>query len=403
MQNIQNQLPTLRKSLDSVSLYELYESHWPFVMRQQCIEKYDTSGVIGVHFKEWPDNPLEYFIPREAPYYVQIPVKLIYSCKTYNRTSHISYDNCIKQLDYAGDKFDIDGSELITIFFDRKRNKFRVTRGNHRCLMKLLVDGPNATICCRLIPHHEDLEDDEMLTLEAGNFNQDNQVTGMTNQHKYKGLLFHDIEKGYGSYLELYKFLDSCTPKIGIAGTNLEAVIEVDAYRAVAIMMTEFKAPENSLGDRDMFLRKVIETQAKYAMKEGTKLSATLLRALAYFLTSFSVTIDKINKDNKIDAWQEFMEYIFVGRKNLIPAFVNLTQADLIKGNTRVRVPQYHVATIATLFNEFVLSNDIKITKGHKVAISTNNKQWKRMLLDAPPQYHNMINSNLSNIYTCQC
>ena len=75
-------------------------------------------------------------------------------------------NNYLPNLEYRGG-FNLVGFEAITVFYDRSRGIVRVSRGNHRDLMKLLTDGEYATIPGKLIPHDATASDDEMLLIEA--------------------------------------------------------------------------------------------------------------------------------------------------------------------------------------------------------------------------------------------
>ena len=338
-------------------------------------------------------------------YLVQIPCKLVQSCDTYNRTGEISSDQCVFNLEYSGG-FKVN-CEPIRVYFDRKGGGIiRVTRGNHRNLKAMLSMGEDAQICGKLIPHEVTSSDEEMLLIEAEDFDEDNQFLGMTKTMKFKGQLFHDYKNPNENpwAKEMYEFLDSCNPSIGIAGTNVEAKIELDAFGAIKTMMAKYE--DTSSLDPNSFLRNILETQAKYAITGGgtkTYLSATLTKALASFKKNFHVEITRVKDLNKVDVWSDFMEYIFVNRSKILPMMKNLTQADLIKGNSSVRIPEFHVATLATLFNEYVAMNQLQHDKRKTVAISTTTTSWKKMLENnVKPYFHNIVNQKLSNLLAVQ-
>ena len=403
-----SEIQSLKKSLETENLYELYKKAWTQEFRDKAREKYSVVGSLDEEFIPWPKDPMAVFTTDKGRYNVQIPCNLIESCPTYNRTMDISFELCVFNLDYADNTFDLDGTEVITVYFDRKRGVFRTSRGNHRTLMKLLAEGDDATICCKLFPHDISLSDDEMLLIEATNFDQDNQFLGMTKTMKFKGHLFHDLatsnkEKSNWAK-ELYLFLDSCNPKIGISGTNLDAEIELDAFGAVKHMLKEYYEPGTL--EPNSFLKDVLESQAKYAKQingDRTYLSATLTRALAYFKKQFQTEIERVGERNNINVWDAFLKYIFTERGAMLPMFSNLKQADLIKGNSLVRITEYHVATLATLFNEFVSMKQLKHHNQKSAAITTTTKSWKQMLEnEVKPYFHTIVNSNLGVIYSPQ-
>tara|TARA_Y100000590_G_C15672310_1_gene996712 strand:+ start:193 stop:1425 length:1233 start_codon:yes stop_codon:yes gene_type:complete len=398
---------SLKKSIESVSLFDLYKDYWSVDFCNKALERFSSIGKVDESvYQPWPDDPMATFTTDKDEYYVQIPCKIIESCDTYNRTSEISFDSCVKHLEYRGG-FNLVGFEAITVFYDRSRGIVRVSRGNHRNLMKLLTDGEYATIPGKLIPHAVTASDEEMLLIEAENFDEDNQFHGMTKTMKYKGELLHEFNKEVNEpwARDLYDFLDSCTPRIGIASTNEEAEVELDSFGAVKQMRKEYGEKFSNQKDPDNFLREILESQAKHVINGNSKvqqLSATLARALAKFRHQFTIEIDRVSDRNHIDAWEQFLEYIFSERKKLLPMMENMTQAELIKGNSMIRLTEYHVATLATLFNEFVTMKQLKHHNGKTSCISTTTKAWEKMLEKVQPHFHAIINQNLSTILSPQ-
>jgi len=398
---------SLKTTIESVLLFDLYKDRYSVDFRNKALERFFCIGEVDESiYQLWPDDPMTTFTTDKDEYYVQIPCKIVRSLETYNRTLEISFDACVSFLEYKGG-FNLTGFEAITVFFDRKRNVIRTSRGNHRTLMKLLTDGENATIPCKLIPHEDDTLDDDMILIEAANFDEDNQFLGMTKTMKFKGALLHEftnkVKKPWAR--DLYNFLDSCTPRIGIASTNEKAKIELDGFGAVKRMREEYSEKFSNQLDPDKFLREILESQAKYAINGNSKvqqLSATLARALAKFRHEFETEIDRVSDKNHIDAWEQFLEYIFSERKKVLPMMENLTQGEIVKGNSMVRLVEYHIATLATLFNEFVTMKQLKHHNGKLYCISTTTKSWETMLEKVPPHFHHMINQNLTNILSPQ-
>lgn len=389
-----SEVQSLKKSLESVYLIDLYTQAWTKDFRTKALEKYPTIGEIDEEiYKSWPEDPMATFIPGKE-YLVQIPCKLIQSCDTYNRTLEISFDKCVANLEYSGG-FKLN-SEIIRVYYDRKNNGIvRVTRGNHRTIMDLLAQGADVNICAKLIPHDVTASDVDMLLIEADDFDEDNQFLGMTKTMKFKGQLLHDIKSPNDNAwaIDLYEFLDSCNPKIGIAQTNSEAKVELDGFGVVKNLMVKYN--DNS------FLKDILETQAKYSTTTGgssTYLSATLTKALASFKSNFMKEIDRVSEVNNIDAWDEYLDYVFNKRNTILPIVPNLTQADLVKGNSLVRIPEFHVATLATLFNEFVKVRQLNHHDGKKDAISVGTKSWQKMLKDnVSPLFHAFVNQKLTS------
>ena len=412
--------PTLRTSLDSVSLVSLYQQFWSDQDRRDKRERYSVTGTVD--FDEWKPFPFknykEYFTDPSRTYQVMFPVNLIDSCPSYNRTEVISPESCDHNLKYAGNKFNFDNTEAITIFYDPINNKFRTTRGNHRTLMMMLAEGTDALIQAKVKVHYPDATEDEMLMREADNFDADNQFNGMTNQQKFKGQLFHELS-GVGEDTwakDLYDFLNGCNPKIGIANMNTEAEIEIDAYAQLRKLLPLYK-DEGALGSlENSFMREIIESVAKYgtSSKDG-QIRMTLIRSMAEFKSKFKSTLSRValkneskfgkDKTASLSAlWKDFMIYIFEGRGEIpLPLFQKLTQKELIRSNSAVRVTEYHIATLATLFNEYVSMNQLKY-HGNKethgsAAISETDSAWKKMLETVPKNLHSMVNGNLKAFF----
>jgi hypothetical protein len=397
---------SLRKTIDSISLLDVYNSKWSQEYRDKAQEKYEVKDKCDTSvYGSWPEDPMATFVPREHPYLVQIPCNLIRSSSTYNRTSQINIKDCVSHLDYAGGAFIHKGSEPITVFYDRKNGGIiRTTRGNHRTLMKFLVEGENATIWGRVIPHDVSENDEAMLLTEAENFDQDNQFTDMNKHMKFKGQLFHEFTGAVESKdmwaRPLYDFLDQCNPSIGVSDTNQHAKINIDGFGAIKTMKTEYY--EEGTVDPDSFLREILETQCKFAFNGNDKgtINATLTRALCKFKSFFGSVIKNVDKANDCNSWNQWMNYMFNERGNFHahPKIRNLTQEELTKGNSQVRIPEYFVAILATLYNEFVAvkgyvpGDKRKKTKdGDDSDVITSSSQPFNNLLEKVPQHFRSI------------
>ena len=224
---------SLQKTLNTKSLYDMYLEFWSKEKRDEFRAKFSVDGENPEKFEAFPENPETYFVPRNEPYAVSIPCKLIESCPDYNRTNQIDFHSCVKNLEKYGNKFiceaaDEDGNP-IQIWYDSKRGVFRTTRGNHRKIMKLLASGIDANIESYIKVHDVNATDDEMFMKEATSFDSDNQQKGQTKGSLFKGKLFNAISNPDAPQwpVELYDYLNSLPTPIGIAETNKNAHIQI--------------------------------------------------------------------------------------------------------------------------------------------------------------------------------
>jgi hypothetical protein len=408
---------SLRKTIKSVSLLDVYQntSKWSQEYRDKSQEKYEVIDKCDTSvYVPWPEDPMATFIPKEHSYLVQIPCNLIRSCPTYNRTSHINFKDCSSHLDYAGGAFIHKGSEPITVFYDRKNGGIlRTTRGNHRILMKFLVEGENATIWGRIIPHDVSVSNEDMILTEAENFDQDNQFTGMDKHMKFKGQLFHEftgaVEEKDMWARPLYDFLDECNPSIGVSDTNENAKVNIDGFGAIKSMKTEHRE-EGSI-EPDLFLRDILETQCRFAFNGSGKgtINATLTRALCKFKKIFGKVFKDVDAANECNSWNLWMNYMFNERNSLHthPKIRNLTQEELTKGNSQVRIPEYFVAILATLYNEFVAIKGYDPGDGRKKTkegddsdvITSSSVPFLELLNGVPQHFRSMVRDRCSYMY----
>lgn len=410
---------SLRKTLHTKSLHQLYLENWSKEERDKHRASLSVSGANPDKFKPFPSDPSSYFRydkDMSQPYTVSIPCKLIESCPDYNRTNFINYEDCVKNLKKYGNKFICEADEAsgnpIVVWYDSKRDKFRVVRGNHRTIMKLLTDGDDATIEAYVKVHNPTHSDDDIFNAEATTFDVDNEQTGQNKQSRFKGQLLNAISNPSADRwpIELYEYLDNLETPIGIADTNKDALVTLDGFTQISNTMKEIKDDTN-LSDPYEPLSEVLNGLVRYAIpenREGKKcgtVNATLVEHMRLFKKYFKREINAVSKDNNINAFDKFLEYIFKERHKENSLFDKLNQQELVKNSTKIREMSYYVASLCTLFNEFVKANDLK--KGHEMKdthgtqiIKDSGASWTGMIANVKnADFHVAIRSRLGKIY----
>ena len=141
---------------------------------------------------------------------------------------------------------------------------------------------------------------------------------------------------------------------------------------------------------------------------EGEKcgtINATLVEHVRLFKKYFEKEINAVSKNNNIDAFDKFLEYIFKERHKESRLFVKLNQQELVKNSTKIREMSYYVASLCTLFNEFVKANGLK--KGHELKdtygtqiIKDSGASWTGMMSKVKNEdFHVAIRGRLGEIY----
>ena len=413
---------SLRKSLNTKSLHQLYLENRSKEDRDKHRARFSVSGANPDKFKPFPSDPSSYFRYTDEPYTVSVPCKLIESCPDYNRTNSINYGNCVKNLEKYGNKFICEADEAsgnpIVVWYDSKRDKFRVVRGNHRTIMKLLTDGDDATIEAYVKVHNPTHSDDQIFNAEATTFDVDNEQTSQNKESRFKGQLLNAIHNKSAPQwpIELYNYLNNLETPIGIAETNKDALVTLDGFTWIYKTMIELQEENNLKEEPALYpyqvLTDVLNGLVKHAIPEngdGRKcgtINATLVQHLRLFKQYFAKEINAVSKNNSINAFDKFLEYIFKERHKKSSLFDKLNQQELVKNSTKIRELCYYVAGLCTLFNEFVKANDLK--KGHEMKdthgtqiISDSCKSWTDMMLRVKNKdFHVAIRSRLGKIYS---
>lgn len=410
---------SLQKTLNTKNLFDLYLSFWTKEKRDEFRAKFSVVGENPKKFVAFPEFPTTYFVPQKEPYAVSVPCKLIESCPDYNRTDSIDSNSCTKNLEKYGNRFvceaaDEDGNP-ITLWYDSKRGVFRTTRGNHRTIMKLLVDGQDATIEAYIKVHDVNATDDEMFMKEATSFDSDNQQKGQTKGSLFKGKLFNALSNPDAPQwpVEMYEYLDSLPIPIGIAGTNKRALkLQVDGFSAINKKMIEIQDKANLVDEYEK-LSVVLNTLVTYAVpvnrksgrKDGT-IKADCIEHFILFRDKFSKVINQVDRANKIDSFPEFINYIFNQRDALTGGLLpDLTMQTLTQNSSQIRNFSFYVANICTLYNEFVKVKKLKKGDLNKdthdsMVISTGLLAWKEFKDEIPFGFQKAVEGQLSDIYS---
>ena len=409
---------SLQKTLNTKNLFDLYFENYSKEKRDEFRAKFSAVGENPEKFVAFPDNPKAFFVYRKEPYSVSVPCKLIESCPDYNRTDSIDFKQCIKNLEKYGNKFvceaaDEDGNP-ITLWYDSKRGVFRTTRGNHRTIMKLLTDGQEASIEAYVKVHNPDSTDDQMFDKEATSFDSDNQQKGQNKTSLYKGQLFNALTYPDADQwpVIMFNYLDNLPTPVGIAGTNKGATVQIDGYSAIWKRMEEIKDEKNLVDPYDklsVVLNNLVEyavpVNKKTGIKDGT-IKSDAIEHMLVFKESFKTTIERVDNDNGIDSFSQFVNYIFNKRSNKTNGLLdNLTMKTLTLNSTQIRNIGWYIAGLCTLYNEYIKVNGLK--KGHAtkevydtMAINNNSAEWNSFLdKNVPLTFRKAVEGRLSDIY----
>jgi len=124
------------------------------------------------------------------------------------------------------------------------------------------------------------------------------------------------------------------------------------------------------------------------------------------FKESFKTTIERVDNDNGIDSFSQFVNYIFNKRSNKTNGLLdNLTMKTLTLNSTQIRNIGWYIAGLCTLYNEYIKVNGLK--KGHAtkevydtMAINNNSAEWNSFLdKNVPLTFRKAVEGRLSDIY----
>jgi hypothetical protein len=125
----------------------------------------------------------------------------------------------------------------------------------------------------------------------------------------------------------------------------------------------------------------------KTGIKDGT-IKADCVEHLLLFREKFCKEIKAVDVANKIDSFDEFVDYIFNFRATASNGiFKNLTMQTLTHNSSNIRVHGWYVANLCTLYNEFCMVNGH--SSGHaakdankKMVISRDLQSWQNFMDD---------------------
>ena len=179
--------------------------------------------------------------------------------------------------------------------------------------------------------------------------------------------------------VKLFNYLQPFS--IGIAGTleNANFILNSHSYLSTALNLTE-----------EGIVTRYLKTFTQNNCEK--ELLGNAIVAGCLFLQGFSEYISKIDKDNNIDSFDLMMKFYFTEYGSLMsmvdPDARDLTQTDLVKGNSLYKGNEPAVARFVFCYNDFIRVKRYKISGRQKTAIpfeGSEDKGWNTFISNAHP------------------
>ena len=255
-----------------------------------------------------------------------INVNDIWSDPIYNRIGDITVKNVIGRVEKK-DGFSYSDCDNIKVFV-RPVGVLVTTKGNHRTLMKIGVDGHNSTIPAKIVVHDEGLTLEQMQQIEAEDHTTDcvdrtNQLSG----DKFKSAFV----AGRDWAIELDGYAEQAD--VSICNTNLHRTGNVANFG---------------------YFQKAINVNSELAVKITKRITlhdknvhTTFVKAFTIFADSFRKDIEHIDVRNNVDSLCGYIDYLF-------KSFGSELQKEMVKGSQAYKKDDLFVARIARYYNNYI-------------------------------------------------
>ncbi len=298
-----------------------------------------------------------------------------YSSPLYNRPFEIDLNRCEKYVeDERAFSYVLAGTGSGYV---RPDGKFVSTQGGHRTTeaygvslnskVRLLVNAkfhdPNAT-------------DEQIIEIEAKDHHVDAAKRNPQNtEHKFRSA----YRSNEPWAVELFNYLKPFD--ISIAGTLENAYFSLPSH---SYMSTARRlAGEGTVS-------KYLKTFTQHKCEKEILGNAVIAGSL--FLNGFAEYIKKVDEDNNVDSFDLMMKFYFTEYGKLMsavdPDARNLTQSDLVQGNSLYKGNEPAVARFVFCYNDFVRLKRLKISGRQKNAIpfeGSDDKGWNTFISTAHP------------------
>jgi len=168
---------------------------------------------------------------------------------------------------------------------------------------------------------------------------------------------------------------------IGIAGTleNANFSLNSHSYLSTALKLV-------GEGTVSRYLKTFTKNKCEKEILGNAIVAGSL------FLNGFSEYIAKVDEDNNIDSFDLMMKFYFTEYGNLMsmvdPDARNLTQSDLVQGNSLYKGNEPAVARFVFCYNDFIRVKRFKISGRQKTAIpfeGSDDRGWNTFISNSHP------------------
>lgn len=368
-------MTNLMKLVKIIDLYEDRVSE----NRKNKLSGFPITGSIpfGTHLledlvKEYLTNPNFNW---RASYVCAVKANDIYSSPVYNRPFEIDLNRCEKYVEEEGSfSYVLAGTGSGYV---RPNGKFASTQGGHRTTEAYAVSlNPEVRLLVNVKFHDPNSTEDQIVELEAKDHHVDAAKRNPQNtEHKFRSA--YRSKENWA--VKLFNYLQPFS--IGIAGTleNAKFTLNSHSYLSTALNLTEE-------GTVTRYLKTFTQNNCE------KELLGNAIVAGCLFLQAFSEYISKIDKDNNIDSFDLMMKFYFTEYGSLMsavdPDARDLTQTDLVKGNSLYKGNEPAIARFVFIYNDFVRVKRFKISGRQKTAIpfdGSEDKGWNTFISNAHP------------------
>ena len=310
-----------------------------------------------------------------STYVARVPANMVYSSPLYNRPYEIDLNRCERYVqDEGAFSYVLAGTGSGYV---RPNGTFVSTQGGHRTTEAYAVSlNPNVELLVNVKFHDPESTEDQIVELEAKDHHVDAAKRNPQNtEHKFRSA--YRSKENWA--VKLFNYLQPFS--IGIAGTleNAGFTLNSHSYLSTALNLTEE-------GTVTRYLKTFTQNNCEKELLGNAIVAACL------FLQGFSEYISKIDKDNNIDSFDLMMKFYFTEYGSLMsmvdPDARDLTQTDLVKGNSLYKGNEPAVARFVFCYNDFVRVKRYKISGRQKTAIpfdGSEDKGWNTFISNAHP------------------
>lgn len=361
-----------------VQIIDLYEKRVDSKRRAK-LSQFSIYGTIPPNIPKLENLIYEY---RNNPnfdwrstYVAIVTADMVYSSPVYNRPKEIDLNRCEKYVEDEGAFSYIlagTGSGYV-----RPDGTYVTTQGGHRTTEAYAVTlNPNVELLTNVKFHNPDSTEEQIIQLEAKDHHVDAAKRNPQNtEHKFRSA-YRSNESWAVKLFNYLKFFS-----IGIAGTLENANVSLNSH---SYLNTALKLAGEGTVSR------YLETFTKNKCEKEILGNAIVAGSL--FLNGFSEYIAKVDEDNNIDSFDLMMKFYFTEYGDLMrtvdPDARNLTQSDLVQGNSLYKGNEPAVARFVFCYNDFIRVKRFRISGRQKTAIpfeGSDDRGWNTFISNSHP------------------